>query len=51
MSRAGNAIIADRQRKIYDRILEQGIEFYHSDLVVRPDHPHDQQCAGRAQRR
>ena len=26
MSRVGNAIIADRQRKIYDRILAQGIE-------------------------
>ncbi|TIV68094.1 MAG: ABC transporter ATP-binding protein, partial [Mesorhizobium sp.] len=39
MSRVGNAIIADRQRKIYDRILEQGIEFYHStssaDLIAR----------------
>ena len=36
---AGNAIIADRQRKIYDRILAQGIEFYHStsssDLITR----------------
>ncbi|MER8894976.1 ABC transporter ATP-binding protein [Mesorhizobium sp. M0676] len=30
MSRVGNAIIADRQRKIYDSILAQGIEFYHS---------------------
>ncbi|TRC89556.1 ABC transporter ATP-binding protein [Mesorhizobium sp. WSM4310] len=39
MSRVGNAIIADRQRKIYDRILAQGIEFYHStsssDLITR----------------
>jgi len=39
LSRAGNAIIADRQRKIYDRILEHGIEFYHSfssaDLIMR----------------
>ncbi len=39
LSRAGNSIIAERQRKIYDRILEQGIEFYHStssaDLITR----------------
>ncbi|UCI26174.1 ABC transporter ATP-binding protein [Mesorhizobium sp. B2-8-5] len=39
MSRVGNAIIADRQRKIYDRILAHGIEFYHStssaDLIAR----------------
>jgi ATP-binding cassette subfamily B protein len=39
MSRVGNAIIADRQRKIYDSILAQGIEFYHStsssDLITR----------------
>ncbi|MCX7302958.1 MAG: ABC transporter ATP-binding protein, partial [Hyphomicrobiales bacterium] len=39
LSRAGNAIIADRQRKIYDRVLEHGIEFYHSyssaDLIMR----------------
>ncbi|WP_421914726.1 ABC transporter ATP-binding protein [Mesorhizobium sp.] len=39
MSRVGNAIIADRQRKIYDRVLAQGIEFYHStsssDLITR----------------
>lgn len=39
LSRAGNSIIAERQRKIYDRMLEHGIEFYHSyssaDLVTR----------------
>jgi subfamily B ATP-binding cassette protein MsbA len=39
LSRAGNAIIADRQRKIYDRMLAHGIEFYHSyssaDLIMR----------------
>lgn len=39
MSRVGNSIIADRQRKIYDRILAQGIEFYHStsssELITR----------------
>ncbi len=39
LSRAGNSIIADRQRRIYDRMLEHGIEFYHSyssaDLIMR----------------
>ena len=39
LSRAGNSIIAERQTKIYDRILEHGIEFYHSytsaDLITR----------------
>ena len=39
LTRTGNAIIADRQRKIYDRMLEHGIEFYHSyssaDLIMR----------------
>ena len=39
LSRAGNSIIADRQRKIYDRMLDHGIEFYHSyssaDLIMR----------------
>jgi subfamily B ATP-binding cassette protein MsbA len=39
LSRAGNSIIADRQRKIYDRMLEHGIEFFHSyssaDLIMR----------------
>jgi subfamily B ATP-binding cassette protein MsbA len=39
LSRVGNSIIAERQRKIYDRILAQGIEFYHStsssDLITR----------------
>lgn len=39
LSRAGNSIIAARQRKIYDRMLEHGIEFYHSyssaDLIMR----------------
>lgn len=42
LSRAGNAIIADRQRKIYDRILAQGLAFYHStpssDLITRVTH-------------
>ncbi len=39
LSRAGNAIVADRQRRVYDRMLEHGIEFYHSfsssDLITR----------------
>jgi subfamily B ATP-binding cassette protein MsbA len=39
LTRTGNAIIADRQRKIYDRMLAHGIEFYHSysssDLIMR----------------
>ncbi|MEW9808530.1 ABC transporter ATP-binding protein [Mesorhizobium marinum] len=39
LSRAGNSIIADRQLRIYDRVLEHGIEFYHSyssaDLIMR----------------
>jgi subfamily B ATP-binding cassette protein MsbA len=39
LSRVGNSIIADRQRMIYDRILQQGIDFYHSipssDLITR----------------
>ena len=39
LSRAGNSIIAERQRKIYDRLLDHGIEFYHayssSDLITR----------------
>ena len=42
LSRVGNAIIAERQRKIYDRILAQGISFYHSipsaDLITRVTH-------------
>lgn len=39
LTRTGNAIIADRQRKIYDRLLAHGIEFYNSysssDLIMR----------------
>lgn len=42
LSRVGNAIIAERQRKIYDRILAQGIAFYHSvksaDIITRVTH-------------
>jgi ATP-binding cassette, subfamily B, bacterial MsbA len=39
LSRVGNSIIAERQKAIYDRILDHGIEFYHSyssaDLITR----------------
>ncbi len=39
LSRAGNAIVADQQRKLYDRILGHGLEFFHSfqsgDLITR----------------
>jgi ATP-binding cassette, subfamily B, bacterial MsbA len=39
MSRAGNAIVADQQRLLYDRILGHGLEFFHSfqsgDLITR----------------
>ncbi len=39
LSRAGNSIIAERQRRIYDRMLQHGIEFYNSyssaDLIMR----------------
>lgn len=42
LSRVGNAIIAERQRKIYERILAQGLAFYHSvnsaDLITRVTH-------------
>jgi len=30
LSRAGNRIVADQQRKLYDRLLEHGIEFFNS---------------------
>lgn len=39
LSRAGNSIIAEQQRQLYDRILSQGLEFFHgfssSDLITR----------------
>jgi ATP-binding cassette, subfamily B, bacterial MsbA len=39
LGRAGNAIVADQQRKLYDRILGHGLEFFHSfpsgDLITR----------------
>ena len=42
LSRVGNAIIAERQRVIFDRVLAQGISFYHrmasSDLITRVTH-------------
>ncbi|GAA4658548.1 ABC transporter ATP-binding protein [Bartonella pachyuromydis] len=42
LSKAGNSIIAEQQRKIYARLMEQGVSFYHnntsSDLLVRITH-------------
>jgi len=42
LSRAGNSIIAEQQRKIYDRLLAQGVSFFQknaaSDLLVRITH-------------
>lgn len=42
LSRAGNSIIAEQQRKIYGRLLEQGVSFFQripsSDLLVRVTH-------------
>ncbi|WP_208435533.1 ABC transporter ATP-binding protein [Bartonella phoceensis] len=42
LSKAGNSIVAEQQRKIYARLMEQGISFYHhhtsSDLLVRVTH-------------
>jgi len=39
LSRAGNSIIAEQQRKIYDRLLAQGMSFFQknaaSDLLMR----------------
>lgn len=39
LSKAGNSIVAEQQRKIYARLMEQGVSFYHnntsSDLLVR----------------
>jgi len=39
LSRAGNSIIADQQKKIYDRLLAQGVSFFQknaaSDLLLR----------------
>ncbi|GAA5096748.1 ABC transporter ATP-binding protein [Bartonella acomydis] len=42
LSKAGNSIVAEQQRKIYARLMEQGVAFYHnntsSDLLVRVTH-------------
>jgi len=42
LSRAGNSIIAEQQRKIYDRLLAQGVSFFQknaaSDLLLRVTH-------------
>ncbi|EJF74555.1 ABC transporter ATP-binding protein [Bartonella alsatica] len=42
LSKAGNSIVAEQQRKIYARLMEQGVSFYHnntsSDLLVRVTH-------------
>lgn len=39
LGRAGNAIVADQQKKLYDRILGHGLEFFQSfpsgDLITR----------------
>ncbi|AQX19074.1 ATP-binding cassette, subfamily B [Bartonella sp. A1379B] len=42
LSKAGNSIVAEQQRKIYTRLIKQGVSFYHnntsSDLLVRVTH-------------
>ncbi|WP_375704504.1 ABC transporter ATP-binding protein, partial [Bartonella sp. AD328YNZD] len=42
LNKAGNSIIAEQQRKIFARLMEQGVSFYHnntsSDLLVRVTH-------------
>ncbi|MET3559545.1 ATP-binding cassette subfamily B protein [Bartonella japonica] len=42
LSKAGNSIVAEQQRRIYARLMEQGVSFYHnhtsSDLLVRVTH-------------
>jgi len=42
LSRAGNSIIAEQQRKIYNRLLAQGVSFFQknaaSDLLMRVTH-------------
>lgn len=42
LSRAGNSIIAEQQRKIYDRILKQGVSFFNempsAELLIRITH-------------
>lgn len=42
LSKAGNSIVAEQQRKIYDRLLQQGLSFFQSipssDILVRVTH-------------
>ncbi|ABM45294.1 hypothetical protein H704_01220 [Bartonella bacilliformis Peru38] len=42
LSKAGNSIVAEQQRKIYARLMQQGVSFYHnntsSDLLIRVTH-------------
>ncbi|WP_019220900.1 ABC transporter ATP-binding protein [Bartonella senegalensis] len=42
LNKAGNSIVAEQQRKIYARLMEQSVSFYHnntsSDLLVRVTH-------------
>ncbi|WP_455476060.1 ABC transporter ATP-binding protein [Bartonella sp. B17] len=42
LSKAGNSIVAEQQRKIYARLMQQGVSFYQnntsSDLLVRVTH-------------
>ncbi len=42
LSKAGNSIVAEQQRRIYDRLMQQGVAFYQnnasSDLLVRVTH-------------
>ena len=42
LSRAGNAIVAEQQRRIYDHLLKQGVSYFQdvssSDLLVRVTH-------------
>ncbi|WP_336278722.1 ABC transporter ATP-binding protein [Bartonella sp. CB175] len=42
LSKAGNSIVAEQQRKIYTRLMQQGVSFYQNntsaDLLVRVTH-------------
>ncbi len=42
LSKVGNQIVAEQQRRIYERVLKQGAEFFHavpsSDLITRVTH-------------
>ncbi|WP_455474181.1 ABC transporter ATP-binding protein [Bartonella sp. B30(2025)] len=42
LSKAGNSIVAEQQRKIYERLMQQGVSFFQnntsSDLLVRVTH-------------